>query len=282
MTSVFKVIGLAASARTPGRTDRDRIVRASGERQRGKYVRLAVIADIHGNLPALEAVLGDIARRDVDRTINLGDSVSGPMWPSETMDLLERGKLLTVRGNHDRWVAQTPRERMYPSDAYAHDALTARQRSALGALPAVWRLDLGITADHGTEVDDNQYLLEDVVQGRLVLAAPATIAGRLNRERNGLLLCGHSHLPRIVQAADGILIVNPGSVGCPAYFDPDPPSHFSESGSPHARYALLSQSARGWSIDLIAIEYDWNAASVRATENGRADWARALVSGFIS
>ena len=51
-------------------------------------MRIAVIADIHGNLPALEAVLADIQRRNVDRTINLGDCVSGPLWPREVCDLL--------------------------------------------------------------------------------------------------------------------------------------------------------------------------------------------------
>ena len=52
-------------------------------------MRLAVIADIHGNLPALEAVLADIERRGADRIVNLGDCVSGPLWPRETMDLLD-------------------------------------------------------------------------------------------------------------------------------------------------------------------------------------------------
>jgi predicted phosphodiesterase len=244
-------------------------------------MRLAVIADIHGNLPALEAVLADIARRNVDHTINLGDCVSGPLWPRETMALLEKTKLQTVRGNHDRWVAHTPREHMYPSDVFAHDALTPRQRTALGTLPPVCHWDGGVTAVHGTGMDDNQYLLEDVIEGHLVLARSADIRDRLNGESGGLLLCGHSHVPRVAQT-NGTLIVNPGSVGCPAYSDPNPPAHVSETGSPHARYALLSQSAGVWSIDLLAIEYDWNAASLRATENGRADWGRALACGFMS
>ena len=49
-------------------------------------MRLAAITDIHGNLPALEAVLADIARSQVDLTVNLGDIVSGPLWPVETAD----------------------------------------------------------------------------------------------------------------------------------------------------------------------------------------------------
>jgi predicted phosphodiesterase len=245
-------------------------------------MRLAVIADIHGNLPALQTVLADISARDVDRTINLGDCVSGPLWPRETMDLLQTLDLLTVRGNHDRWLAQTPRERMYPSDAFAFDALTAAQHAALGALPPRCELPEGITAVHGTPSDDNQYLLEDVCEGQLVLAPPASITQRLHGLSTGLLLCAHSHLPRVTYAAAGQLIVNPGSVGCPAYSDPTPPAHVSQAGSPHARYALLTQRAGRWKVDLIAVEYDWNAASTCAARNGRPEWARALKTGFIT
>ena len=68
-------------------------------------MRIAVIADIHGNLPALEAVLADIRHRKADRVINLGDCVSGPLWPSEVVDLLMARDDLTIRGNHDRWVS---------------------------------------------------------------------------------------------------------------------------------------------------------------------------------
>jgi predicted phosphodiesterase len=51
-------------------------------------MRIALIADIHGNMPALEAALADIQRRNIDRTINLGDCVPGPLWPHEVCDLL--------------------------------------------------------------------------------------------------------------------------------------------------------------------------------------------------
>jgi predicted phosphodiesterase len=244
-------------------------------------MRLAVIADIHGNVAALEAVLADVKLRGADRIINLGDCVSGPLWPRETMDLLETLGLPTVRGNHDRWVAQTPREQMGASDAFAFDRLTPAQRAALGALPArVDQVD-GIAAVHGTPTDDNQYLLEDVVSGGLALAKPATIAKRLGAISAGVLLCGHSHQPRIAYGPGGLLMVNPGSVGCPAYADPTPPAHVSETGSPHARYALLTREAGRWRADLVAIEYDWDRASARASENGRPDWARAVATGYV-
>jgi diadenosine tetraphosphatase ApaH/serine/threonine PP2A family protein phosphatase len=171
---------------------------------------------------------------------------------------------------------------MYPSDAYAFDRLTPAQRTALGALPARVELGDGIVAVHGTPGDDNQYLLEDVVAGALALAKPDAIAQRLGGIASGVLLCGHSHQPRIAYGQGGLLIVNPGSVGCPAYADPTPPSpHVSETGSPHARYALLAREAGRWHVELIAVAYDWNEASACAAANGRPDWARALATGFM-
>jgi predicted phosphodiesterase len=250
-------------------------------------MRLAAIADIHGNLPALEAVLADISGRKIDRIVNLGDCVSGPLWPRETMELLAKLALPTVRGNHDRWVAETPRTAMGASDAFAHDALEPAQRRALGALPVVWEWsEAGLSAVHGTPEDDNRYLLEDIVEGRLALARTAAIRERLDglgtpgAAEGRLVLCGHSHLPRVVRVEDGTMIVNPGAVGCPAYTDPTPPAHVSECGSPHARYAVLEQDGGGWRLDLVAIAYDWQAASRRAAENGRPDWARALATGY--
>jgi predicted phosphodiesterase len=244
-------------------------------------MRLAVIADVHGNVLALEAVAADIARRGVDHTINLGDCVSGPLWPRETMDLLASLALPTVRGNHDRWIAETPREQMSASDAFAFDALSPDQRAALGELPAHYGALEGVLAVHGTPHDDNAYLLEDVAEGQLVLSSCTSIGARLAGHDAGLFLCGHSHLPRVVRTPNGRLLVNPGSVGCPAYSDPTPPAHISQVGSPHARYALLDRSRSGWSVELIALEYDWDRASKRASENGRAEWAQGLATGFI-
>jgi predicted phosphodiesterase len=244
-------------------------------------MRLAIIADIHGNVLALEAVMADIAQRGVDRTINLGDCVSGPLWPRETMDLLASLALPTVRGNHDRWVSVTPREKMFPSDAFAFDVLSPAQRESLGALPAQYGPHDGVIGVHGTPHDDNRYLLEDIVDSRLVLSASETIESRLAGAAGDILLCAHSHLPRVVRAPGGRLLINPGSVGCPAYIDPTPPAHVSEVGSPHARYALLSSRNGRWSAELVALEYDWAAASKRANEIGRPDWAHALATGFI-
>lgn len=104
-------------------------------------MRIAVLADIHGNVLALDAVLDDLRQRGgADLIVNLGDCVSGPLWPRETMERLEALDLPTVRGNHDRRVARdTADETMWPSDRYAQDRLTAAQREARSRCPSRWR-----------------------------------------------------------------------------------------------------------------------------------------------
>jgi len=67
-------------------------------------MRLAVLSDIHGNLPALEAVTRDFVRRGVDTVINLGDSLSGPLQPRETADFLLAQDWIHLAGNHERQV----------------------------------------------------------------------------------------------------------------------------------------------------------------------------------
>ncbi|MBS0561999.1 MAG: metallophosphoesterase family protein, partial [Proteobacteria bacterium] len=199
-------------------------------------MRLAVIADIHGNSLALHAVLDDIARRGIGFMVNLGDCVSGPLWPRETLALLQAAAIPTVRGNHDRWVAEGGGG---ASDDFARNDLDEAQVARLGALPPALEVAPGVLAFHARPADDNAYLLEDAAGGRLVTASPEDVAARLGDVGEAaLLLCGHSHLPGLMALPGGRVVLNPGSVGCPAYTDPSPPAHVSETGAPFARYAI--------------------------------------------
>ena len=77
------------------------------------------------------------------------------------------------------------------------------------------------------------------------------------------------------------LLLNPGSVGLPAFDDDHIAFHVHQTGSPHARYALCESDAQGrWSVAQIAVAYDWSAAVAQATRNGAADWARWLATGL--
>jgi predicted phosphodiesterase len=245
-------------------------------------MRLAVIADVHGNLPALEAVLADLARRDAAAVVNLGDCLSGPLWPAETADLLMRLDFPTVRGNHDRVVAAGDVASMGPTDRFTYDAIGEGRLRWLRGLPPEVAPAPGILAVHGCPGDDMAYLLDEVWAGRLFRADAPTIAARLSGQAADLVLCGHSHRQNLIRLSQGPTVINPGSVGCPAYRASGPPEHVSESGSPHARYAIASLADGRVAVELLAVEYDHSRAAARAEACGRPDWAHAIRFGFAA
>lgn len=242
---------------------------------------LAVLADIHGNLPALQAVIADLQRRAVDTVVNLGDHASGPLWPRETLTLLMLQPWLHIAGNHDRQLVALPPAQHGASDGYAFARLTPEQLAWLAALPPQLRLEPDILLVHGTPASDSQYLLETVERGTTRPARPAELRARLAGAGAGLILCGHSHVPRLAQPEPTTLIVNPGSVGLPAYADEEPEPHVVETGAPHARYAVLEHSTGGWRVEFVAVPYDHVAAARQAGLNRREDWEVALRTGAM-
>lgn len=228
--------------------------------------RFAVIADVHGNRWALEAVLEDIAVRGIREIVNAGDHLFGPLDPAGTADLLMSLNLLSVRGNQDRELVDSP-------------DLSLRHREWLAGLPLQLELTPDVLMFHGTPAHDDIYLLESVRDGGVVsLASDEEIAVRVGAAAQTLLLCGHTHIPRIVRSG-GRLIANPGSVGLQAYADDLPVPHVMETGSPQARFAILERCEDGWRAELAAIDYDFESAALAAQRTGRPDWAWRLRTG---
>jgi putative phosphoesterase len=245
--------------------------------------RIAFIADIHGNLPAVEAVALDIAARGISRVVNLGDHASGPLWPRETIDFLMRQSWVSIAGNHDRQLVFDDPACHGASDQYAFARLTNDQKQWLSALPQTISVNDGdIVCCHGTPTDDRTYLLETAENGRLRLASPEEVNARLGDTTAQIVACAHSHIPRLVHAQRRIIAVNPGSVGLQAYLDDGPGPHVSETGSPFARYALLESQGRDWRTTFVTVQYDHAAASRQAATNGRVDWAFSLRTGYAS
>lgn len=245
-------------------------------------MRIAIISDIHGNVLALEAVLADIARQGVERIVDLGDRVSGPLWPRETFERLKSLDIPGVRGNHDRIVGEGVREGMGPSDAVAWDALDASSRAELAALPFTADFAPGLRAFHATPAHDDRYTLDDIHEGRLFRADIAKIARRLGGFEARIILMGHSHRPEMVRLPDGRLLINPGSVGDPGYEDSSGQGHVSEAGTPHARYALLDIADIAFpDVTFRAVTYDFERAALRAERNNRPEWAHALRTGLM-
>lgn len=244
-------------------------------------MRLAVISDIHANLPALEAVLADIAGRSADAIVNLGDCVAGPLWPSETWALLNARGIRTVRGNHDRYLRSRPAERLAAADRFALGTLSEVHTQALFDLPPTIDLGDGVLAVHGTPTDDGAYLTEEMLSGRMAPAPRETVVQRLGAAMDrAVVLCGHSHRQSVTQVTDGPLILNPGTVGCPVFADMTTANAL-EFRSPHARYAILTRRGDRWGAELFALDYDWDHAAAKARDNGFPQWGEALSGGAV-
>ena len=244
-------------------------------------MRIAVLSDIHGNLPALEAVLGDLRDRGVDAVVNLGDSLSGPLLPLETAQCLMAQDWLTIAGNHERQVLTQGPGQWGPSDAYTHAQLSPRELAWIGAQPPTSWFTEDVLLCHGTPDSDLDALLETLEPAGIRAASAREVSARLGQVRAPVVLCGHTHVPRAVRSSAGQWIVNPGSVGLPALETTYPVKVFVETGSPDARYAVLEQRPGGWSAALISVPYPHRAMAELAKAHGRPDWEIALRSGYM-
>jgi putative phosphoesterase len=171
-------------------------------------VRVAAISDIHGNLPALEAVLADIEREGVDEIVVAGDSVSGP-WPAEVFDLLGSIDARIVRGNADR--AEEVMAHSSELEAWNADRLGASRVATVTAWPLTLELTVEGLGDvlicHSTPTSDTPIYTRITPDGEL-----AELLGDVAAD---VLVCGHTHMQYDRRLATGLRVANPGSVGMP-------------------------------------------------------------------
>ncbi|SEQ05450.1 phosphoesterase, MJ0936 family [Devosia sp. YR412] len=234
-------------------------------------MRVAVISDVHGNLPALDAVLDDIARQGVEAVLCLGDHVSGPVDPSGALDRLIGLSATCIAGNHDRWTVDLSVKGSGKIDAFARSTLNETQLAWLAALPATAAYGDEVFLCHGTPADDETPWLDEFYNGRsTTLPGEAEVTEATGSLDYELLLCGHTHVPRSVRLADGRLIVNPGAVGMQLV-----------QGSPDARYAIMERRAGGWHTMLLSVPYDHEEAARLAAGNGFPQWAASLTGGWV-
>ena len=212
-------------------------------------MRIAALYDIHGNLPALEAVFSELERAAPDLVVLGGDIASGPL-PRETLDLVTTlgDRLRALRGNADRVLVEhgdggSGDDRHM--SLWAARRVTPEQRDFLAGLPPILTLEvtrLGPTLFcHGSPRSDDEVLIESTSEGRLREA----LAG----VTEPLVISGHTHM-QYDRLAAGTRIVNPGSVGMP----------YGEAG---AHWALL-----GPQVELRRAPYDLVAAAERIRASG--------------
>jgi putative phosphoesterase len=246
-------------------------------------MRLAVISDIHGNIAALEAVLDDIGRRNVDVLVNLGDCLSGPFDAVATADRLMALDLPTVRGNHDRQLYDRAAEEMGLWERWIIEDLTPSHLDWLRSFPPVLTYE-GVLLCHGTPASDEENWLDARTDmNRMVARDLSEVEQRASGVIENAVLCGHTHTQRFVRLPDGKAILNPGSVGCPAYLDTRSTPHFvHQTGAIDARYAILERRGGVYRSELHAVPYDPTEMILLAEQRGAEGWARALSKGWIA
>jgi diadenosine tetraphosphatase ApaH/serine/threonine PP2A family protein phosphatase len=211
---------------------------------------IALLYDVHGNLPALEAVLADCP---AERFLLGGDYAVAGGWPRETVERLDELEGEWIRGNTERWLVDTSDlpEPMLPVVERAREALGDELVERLVALPETTTRD-GVLYCHASPGSDmlsfasedegsDEELLRGVDSSRVVF--------------------GHTHIQFARTTAGGVELVNPGSVGLPL------------DGDRRAAYALVHHDG---SVELRRIEYDWRASAEAARERAGDLPARRL------
>ena len=249
-------------------------------------MRYALISDIHANLPALQAVLGDIdARKDVDAIYHLGDLVGYAPWPNEVVALLREWRIAGIAGNYDSTVAtdykhcgcraDTPRDEELSHISYewtrAH--VTPETKKYLGNLP--FRVDIRplgghvsgptVALVHGNQTLNTVYVTEERPDSFLEKMAKDIGA------RAGDVICfGHTHKPW-QRAVGGVRFINTGSVGRP------------KDGDWRACYVMLTIDQSGAGVEFIRVSYDVEQAANAIRESDLpSEFADVLKSGGAS
>jgi predicted phosphodiesterase len=234
-------------------------------------MRVALISDLHGNAVALDAVLRDISRVGVDRTVCLGDTATLGPAPVEVLSTLRDLAIPCIEGNHDAFLLDPELVRSY-TEAPLVVAAVDWCRSELppwaidfvrGFLPGL-TLDMGGGASlklfHGTPRSH----MEDL----LATTPPEQLEEMLSGQHATVMAGGHTHVQMLRQHR-GTLIVNAGSVGAPfkEFVEHRPPTILA-----HAEYATVEASAGGVQVTLRRVEVErralWTAASTSSNPLG--------------
>lgn len=236
--------------------------------------RLALISDIHGNGVALDAVLADLARRDVADIVCLGDLAAGGPQPREVLARLRELGCQAVRGNADGWLLEgmppgrsNETRRLGEIVAWARARLAPADLDYLAALPPTLTItaeNLSLLCFHGSPRSDIEPLLATTPEAELddaLAAAPQT----------SLFACGHTHL-QLLRSRRDRLLVNPGSVGLPlgslAGTVPPLPAR--------AEYAIVELDGGDIELAFRRVAVDVEALEAATAMMPTASWARDL------
>lgn len=225
--------------------------------------RVAFISDLHANLIAVDAVLADIDRLDVDEIVCLGDIVDLGHQPCELLERLHERNVRCIRGNHDTLDEHPPHPLLLEIEAWTAAQLGEARLRELAELPEHLTLDIGgarVLCVHGSPRSDIDQVLDSTPRETLL----EWIAGH----EFDVMVGGHTHV-QLLRRLDAQLIVNVGSVGMPfeRAFDGHAPKIL-----PWCEYGVISGVDGAVSVDLRRVPLDLErfAASVHGSSFPRA------------
>ena len=236
-------------------------------------MKIALISDIHGNLPALEAVYQSIKEKGISEIYNLGDSLYGPLWPEETAQFLINNKIVSIMGNEDEELLKSTVKN--ETGKYTLRQLSESSINWIRTLPYFYKNE-NITLFHGTLSNNREYFLEKICKGKVLIKSDEELTENIKNIRTKYVGFGHSHLERVV-TLKGKILINAGSVGWPAFFD-DKPKHKIETLNNFAKYVIIDNQ----NIEICNIAYDYKKSSKKAEKNNRDDWSRYIKYGRIA
>jgi predicted phosphodiesterase len=234
---------------------------------------VAVLSDIHGVMPVLEAVLNEADVAEADLIVVTGDHAAGPQ-PVQVLDRLQQlgERVVLVRGNADRELAALARgdaaavAEVYAVDAWAAEQLSPEMVALLAGLPHPVTMDVAgfgpVLFCHGSPRDDEEVVLVDTRLQRW-----ADVFADLPQDVR-TVVCGHTHMP-FVRLVDRRLVVNPGSIGMP----------YGRAGGSWALLKGGHVTLRHTPVDIEAAIEEVVAGS---TYPDRRAWAQDYLSGSIS
>lgn len=214
-------------------------------------MKAALLGDVHGNLPALEAVLEHLHSQAVDATLNIGDFVGYGPFPNQVVTYFRKQEIPSIIGNYDQtvlniydkstaWMGKRIPEKR-TAFFWAAEHLSEKNKHYLASLPEQRRIqaaDREILLAHGSPASISEHLGPDTPDERLHELADISKAD--------IVVIGHSHLP-FARKVNGTWFINTGSVGRP------------DDGDPRACYAILEMTTDRFAVTHFRVPYDVNA-----------------------
>jgi putative phosphoesterase len=242
-------------------------------------MKIALLGDVHANLPALDTVLTHASKQAVDQILNIGDFVGYGAYPDEVVKRLRDVGAVSIIGNYDLKVLKFPKKNKkwrktkmhlkWLAFKWSYENLSKESRQYLRSLPEeqwLYASSKHILLTHGSPASNQDHLTSATPDARL-RELTAIAASKWGNQVADVIVCGHSHY-EFARKVDETWFINTGSVGRP------------DDGDPRACYAILQIGRKTIQVDHFRLDYDLASAVAAIHDRGLPEaFAKMLLQG---